>query len=486
MIKARIFIVEDEALIAMELKDRLEQYGHEVCGTAATGDDALRQVVERQPDLVLMDIRIAGHLDGIETARRILEQYDVPVVYLSAYSDDELIERAAATGPFGYLLKPFNEREVRVTIDLAVYRSHMERRLVELNRQLESSVEMLERQRQDILRLHRMGEALQKCSGLDEAYEAIKQSLQELFPQLPGFLAVPAPGDQFMEVKVNWGGLTVNDRFPSPACPTVLSGVMDLRGTGHPGVKCLQVIAPAPHSYLCLPLKSRDKVIGLLHLAEAQQPSRLLPATVELARAAAETMALALANIRLRERLNDQAIHDPLTGLHNRRYLEETLAHQVSQAVRAGHAVGLMMLDLDHFKLFNDTHGHEAGDRLLREFGAYVRKHTRQGDYVCRYGGEEFVVVLPYSPLEATRKRAESLRSGLPGMACEHLGKRLDGVTVSIGIAQCPEDGQTAEVLLRLADRALYRAKERGRNRVETAEEERQETATAKPEGTKS
>jgi len=132
-----------------------------------------------------------------------------------------------------------------------------------------------------------------------------------------------------------------------------------------------------------------------------------------------------------------------------------------------------MMLDLDHFKRFNDTHGHEAGDRLLKKFGEYVRTHIRQGDYACRYGGEEFVLFLPYSKGETTWKRAEELRRGLPAVTFEHLGKRLGGVTVSIGISQCPEDGQSAEQLLRAADRALYRAKGRGRNRVETADEDR-------------
>ncbi|MDH4164484.1 MAG: diguanylate cyclase [Nitrospirota bacterium] len=483
MIKARIFIVEDEALIVMELMDRLERFGHEVCGTAASGDDALRQVAELLPDVILMDIRLAGNMDGIETARRIREQFDVPVVYLSAYTDDELIERAAATGPFGFLVKPFNEREVRATIDLAVYRGHAERRLLEVNRQLETSVEMLERQRKDILRLNKLSEDLQLCQSEDETYRVIGNAFSGLFPALAGFIAMRRDGGKILEVKQSWGGLSVAHEFQEAECPSLLSGeVCFTSGSG--GTSCAHILDPAPESYLCVPLSAKGEPMGMIHLAQRMKASEMTPAAAEMAKAAAKTIELALANIRLRERLNEQAIHDPLTGLHNRRFLEDTLGHQAAQAVRAGDPVGVMMLDLDHFKRFNDTHGHAAGDLLLKEFGAFVRKHIRHGDYVCRYGGEEFVVVLPHSRTEATRKRAEELRRGLPAMICEHLGKRLGGVTVSIGIAQCPEDGQTAELLLRSADEALYRAKERGRDRIEIAGEDRKGSEAGQTEAT--
>lgn len=131
MKKARIFIVEDEALIVMELKDRLERLGHTVCGTAARGEDAAVVIPDSAPDLVLMDIKLSGAMDGIETARAVLERIDVPVVYLTAYSDEKVLERAAVRGPFGYLVKPVVERELVAAIAMALYRHSMEKRLRE-------------------------------------------------------------------------------------------------------------------------------------------------------------------------------------------------------------------------------------------------------------------------------------------------------------------------------------------------------------------
>ena len=187
------------------------------------------------------------------------------------------------------------------------------------------------------------------------------------------------------------------------------------------------------------------------------------------ATAIGERISLALANLRLREVLRGQSIRDPLTGLFNRRFMEESLDRELRRAVRGKLPVALMMVDIDHFKRFNDTFGHQAGDALLRALGNLLKETTRGQDVVCRYGGEEFAFVLAGASLEPARKRAELLREEMKQLNVRHGGQLLGAVTISIGIAAFPDDGDTAEQLLKAADDALYRAKEEGRDRIVVA-----------------
>ena len=184
----------------------------------------------------------------------------------------------------------------------------------------------------------------------------------------------------------------------------------------------------------------------------------------------AEQVGLSVANIRLRDALRNQSIRDPLTGLYNRRYLEETMERETRRAVRSSQGLGVLMLDLDHFKKFNDTYGHEAGDLVLRETAGFLLKSVRAEDIVCRFGGEEFVVILPLAELKITQARAERIRSRLRELSVVHQGQSLGVITVSVGVAELPQHGATAKELLEAADAALYRAKKEGRDRVAVAE----------------
>jgi diguanylate cyclase (GGDEF)-like protein len=170
------------------------------------------------------------------------------------------------------------------------------------------------------------------------------------------------------------------------------------------------------------------------------------------------------------EELRQLSIRDSLTGLFNRRYLEETLVRELHRADREKNPVGIMMIDIDHFKYLNDLSGHDAGDALLRELGAYLRTSTRGEDIVCRYGGEEFVAVLPGATVEKTRERAEEIRRGVKDLSVYHLGKPLQKCTISIGVSGYPEHGSNSETVLKSADIALYRAKAEGRDRVIVAD----------------
>ena len=175
--------------------------------------------------------------------------------------------------------------------------------------------------------------------------------------------------------------------------------------------------------------------------------------------------------IETREDFRVQSLRDPLTNLFNRRYMEESLDREIQRADRSDQSLGLIMIDLDHFKDVNDTLGHEAGDVVLQSLGKFLQEHIRGGDIACRYGGEEFLLILPDAPLEATRKRAHALWEALKDLEIEYEGRRLTPPTMSIGVAVVPDHGKTRHAALRAADAALYRAKAAGRDRVVSAGE---------------
>ncbi len=169
---------------------------------------------------------------------------------------------------------------------------------------------------------------------------------------------------------------------------------------------------------------------------------------------------------KLQEQLREQTLHDPLTGLYNRRYLEESMAREITRAERYGQPVGIVMCDLDHFKLVNDTYGHLVGDEVLKVFAELLKTHSRESDIVCRFGGEEFLLLLPDMPPDIAYQRAEELRAAL---AAQQIGKSAIRVTASFGVAAFPMDGKTQDALISAVDAAMYQAKETGRNRVVVA-----------------
>jgi diguanylate cyclase (GGDEF)-like protein len=214
----------------------------------------------------------------------------------------------------------------------------------------------------------------------------------------------------------------------------------------------------------------------LLHLQNnhltapnGQTPEFLSEHKRQLAMAVAEHIALALTNLKMRESLRSLSIRDPLTGLFNRRHMEESLARELRRAERMGTPVGIIMLDIDHFKQFNDTYGHDAGDALLRDFGHYLLHGARGGDIACRYGGEEFTLILPGASLEDTRKRAEQFCEGVRSRHFAASGTKATPITISLGVAVFPEHGSTTDTILKAADAALYEAKYQGRDRVVAA-----------------
>ena len=245
---------------------------------------------------------------------------------------------------------------------------------------------------------------------------------------------------------------------------------MHVSGADESSIACAH-IAHAPGEIarpgVCMPMIAQGAASGLLFLqARDVDAATLSAARLEFIASVAEQMALALFNIRLREALRQQSVRDPLTGLYNRRFLEETLDRELSRLERKTLPLSLIMLDIDNFKAFNDTFGHAAGDAVLRELGSVLQRFVRGGDIACRYGGEEFTVILPEASLEIGRQRAEMLREAAREMRIVHDGKALGSVTLSLGVACSPEHTRSRDQLLQMADAALYEAKSGGRNRV--------------------
>jgi len=219
-------------------------------------------------------------------------------------------------------------------------------------------------------------------------------------------------------------------------------------------------------------MMAHGEVLALLHVSPNRgitSDETIPEAHNALLRDFTEPIALALSNLKLRDTLRQQSIRDPLTGLFNRRYLEETLTIEMERARRHNGRFSIIMLDLDHFKRFNDTHGHEAGDAVLQVLGGFLQRHVRGEDIACRYGGEEFTLVLPDTSLEIAHQRADQLCEGIRVLNVDFRNQILGPLTFSIGIATFPNHGDSGEMVLQAADLALYQAKSQGRDRVVVA-----------------
>lgn len=316
----RILVVEDELIVSADLCFLLEELGYTTVGTATTADEALAVATIQLPDLVIMDIRLAGEIDGIQTAARLRKSFATPVIFLTANTDAVTVERALETSPGGYVSKPYNARTLYATIELT-------------------------------MRRHREELAFKRAQH---------------------------------------------------------AAVADLHA-------------------------QNIKLEGLA------------------------------------ERFRQEAILDPLTGLHNRRYLEVASKRELNRARREQGSVGLILLDIDHFKTLNDTFGHLAADEVLKAIAEFLRSRLRTYDIACRYGGEEIAIMTPGSSASDALALAEQLRHGIEALQVEYAGSRIAAVTASFGVSSYPANGSSLESLMAAADTALYQSKSSGRNRVSLA-----------------
>lgn len=405
--QATILIVEDERVVAADLAALLRLLGYAVSGIAASQEQALAMASAVRPDLVLMDVRIRGAGDGIATAALLREQFGIPVVYLSASADDATLQRARQTRPYGFLVKPFRERELKSALEIALHHHELESRLEAVLANIEDGVALVDAERRLIL----TNPAYRAMFGLTTA-QVNELSSEKAMAQLAGCMRDPDEAQRRLEA------LT---------------------------------LAPDPST---------------VHF-ELARPRRIVRRTVKPVRVGYrdgfmviwrdETAELDLATERAR-----LARIDVLTGLGNRRTAEEVITRELARTRRVGMPLSLAIFDVDHFKQVNDVHGHAAGDAVLRTVGSALCQEARGSDTIVRWGGDEMLAVLPVG-LDGAVVFCERVR-----VAVEALATPAGPITVSAGVVQIADDEDVATAFDR-GDRQLYEAKRAGRNRVSAA-----------------
>lgn len=339
-------------------------------------------------------------------------------------------------------------------------------------RVLERTAEF-ERLNHDVMQLTEFGNLLQACADPAEAFTVIEFAMAQMFEGLSGGLFVYNSSRNLLERKASWGRAEQPETVAPSECWALRRGQRHFVDATAAQLTCRHVAHPTGDS-VCIPTAAHGDTSGMVHLTDHRLSDRrserwLTDARQRLGVAMGEQTALALGNLELRETLRTQALRDPLTGLYNRRFVEDWISREISRADHSGDPLGVVMADIDRFKQFNDTYGHEAGDRLLRAVADTISRGLRQGDVPCRYGGEEFLLLMPAVTAESIAARTEQLRLAVAGTRIEHQGVPLPGVTLSAGIALYPLHGAQAADVLEAADRALYTAKRTGRDRIVVA-----------------
>lgn len=393
----------------------------------------------------------------------------------------ELFVRAASL-PEGAVIsmsgRPMRAADGRVIGAYAVFhdvgaRRRAEEELRAANAKLNDWVGELERRAKIALLTNEMADLLQSCRTMDEFHLVIQRFAGRIFDNDAGALFTVNAARSSLEMVAHWGGPAPRDRVFTPeGCWALRRGRVHRAGGSALGPPC-EHAADDSGGYTCIPMMGQGEALGILHVRQsprAQEMGALGTLMEESALrtiiSVSEHVGLALANLKLRETLRTQAIRDPLTGLFNRRHMMESLEREVARANRSGGSVAAVMIDLDHFKRFNDTFGHAAADVALREAAAVIRSIVRADDIACRFGGEELVLILPDTSLAGALERAEAVRVAISELQVRHQGVPLGAVTASLGVAALPLHAASAEALLHAADEALYVAKRTGRNRV--------------------
>jgi len=342
--------------------------------------------------------------------------------------------------------------------------------LVRRRRAAERTSAQMDHRGREVATLFRMGELLQSSVTPDDIRRVVAHTAEELLPELSGaFYAFNNSRDR-LDVLGLWGHARLPPQLPEHFAPNECWALKRGRPHGRTVADTLRCDHAGDEDgcALCVPMQARGEVYGVLQFFNGGTGS-LAPARVELAQALADAVSLALANLALREKLRNQALRDELTGLYNRRFLEECLPRMVAHAERRGAPVSVLMLDLDHFKQVNDRYGHAVGDAVLREVAGLLTARLRRMDIACRYGGEELIVLMPDCPAGDALARASEI-CGMVRSLRERGDSVLPPVTISAGVATWPDHGEQIGKVIEAADAALYAAKRAGRDRAVPAE----------------
>lgn len=448
----QILVVDDDAALLQVLTRFLTGQGFGVWAHQR-GEEALAALKNGEPAVALLDLNLPD-LSGLEVMRRLKATWpDTEVILFTGLGGLDSAVAALRLGAYDYLVKSeLKLPELAAVVERALERRQLTRANRELLEDLQQAREALARRRaQELLQIRRIGERLAGPLSIEELIQGLAELIWESLPLACLSLVLQGPEG---EVRGE-----AHRRSPEllPEALAAWQGWL-----AHCRVRGDTTSREAPWGWALL--RGEMAAGGLKGLALAARPEPFEPEEAELFRIFLLQGEAALRNLLLFEEVKSLAIRDGLTGLYNYRYFSEMLTQQVGQSRRYGWPLSLLFLDLDDFKAVNDSLGHPAGDVVLKTVAEYLTRSVRQADILCRYGGEEFVVLLPQTPPEQAVILAERLRAGIAGLRIPLPGRELK-VTVSIGVAGIPpaEDGAG---LVEAADKALYRAKQGGKNRV--------------------
>jgi diguanylate cyclase (GGDEF)-like protein len=372
------------------------------------------------------------------------------------------------------------------------HRKAAQRQLTASNEKVGHLLDNARRQTAEITLISELGSLLQACGSREEVFRLIPERLRRLFPDASGCISLFSASRNRVECVAQWGITPAAQLFSPEECWALRRGSVHAHPRGVSATRCSHFIGEG--ASVCIPLIAGGQAVGMLAVQDNDLSTAVAEADFDcapsfapdsasdsdassenfarcrhLAAAVAEHIALAIANLNLRESLRLEAIRDPLTGLYNRRYMQEFLDRELNSARRKHRPVAVMMLDLDHFKRYNDTYGHAVGDQALAATGLALLRFVRAEDVACRYGGEEFTLILPECTLRQAAVRAEEICRRIRECHTERGNPAGDELTMSIGVAAFDETTDRVDLLLKFADDALYDAKRAGRDRVVVA-----------------
>ncbi len=557
MSTARVLVVEDESITAMDLEERLQRLGYSVPAVVSSGEEAIRKAEETRPDLVLMDIVLSGHTDGVQAAQEVQSRLGIPIIYLTAFSDNATWERVRLTEPFGYLVKPVKDRELQTSIEIALRRREAEKRLLDRERWIGqfadcSGIAMMAFDQCGLVTFmnsaareltgweHRdaFGKHVTEVFDLQEretAFSAIAMALKRDVEAGSTYTAWLAARDG-REAPVQYSVAPITDKEGNNAGAILffqavnrvesgqaaqlepMSGLEAPRHssepdaaegeTGEPMRVIEALVRRSPLATVVLDAEGRvlmcnctfenlflysqqeivgselDKLILVkdteAETCEASQgvlSGQALQTTGFRRRKDGKLVVVELCSVpvflhgRLRAvhvsyqditqrmweegQLRQQATSDPLTGLANCRWFIDVLNTEIRRSQRTGRTLAVLLLDLDDLKKINDRYGHSVGNRALCRLADILRTHCRALDTAARYGGDEFALIL----LDAGEAAASHVARRISEQLA--MGSENPPLTVSVGVAVYPQDGETADMLLGAADRALYEMKRR-------------------------
>ncbi|GAK57041.1 hypothetical protein U27_04005 [Candidatus Vecturithrix granuli] len=471
-----VLLVDDQHIIGEEMRRMLSTEPDVDFHYCQNPVQALKLANKVTPTVILQDL-VMPQIDGLTLVRYFranLLTRDVPIIVLSVKEDAQTKVEAFALGANDYMVKFPDRLEViaRIRYHSRGYINLLQKH--EAYEKLKRSMQEEQERTWELAVLNQMSDALQACHAEQNTYAVVAEVFTQLFPYNAGFLSLLNKAGTSLKVEATWGNLPeLLQEFNRNQCLALQQNAMYVVGCSSEKRICPHLPLQNPCSYLCEPIVARGETLGLLHLyfdAHDVHDAALFQQKVcskqAIIHRMAEHYALSLLNLRLWETLRLEAIHDPLTGLYNRRYMEQSLDRELARAERHHTDLGIIMLDIDYFKRFNDTYGHEIGDCVLQKLATYLANNVRDEDIACRYGGEEFMLILPEISLEHLAIRADRLRMSVKQeVTIMHQNMPLT-ITISSGVACFPTHGNTAQEVKKAADQALYQAKAEGRDRT--------------------